>query len=793
MITRRALLQSAVLLPGLRFPRFQAAQRAGGAGDLTPVPFSRVEIRDEFWAPRMDVNRRISIWHCFDRMNWNDAFGVSKLIEAAAYMLALAPDPKLEAYVDGRIAAMVASLETRLVRPDLAVRIPGHFLEAAVAYARATGKRTMLDAALADGRSIDANFGPGRKTYVSEHEGQKIGLIALARDTGDDRYWRLAQFFLEARGRPDYPRKGVYAADRTYAQDQAPVVDQRDAVGHCVRATFLYIALTDLAAHTRDARYRRVAGAIWEDVVCRKMYVTGGIGSIRFHEQFGAPYELPNLSAWSETCASYGNAVWNHRMFLLHGDGRYIDVMERVLYNAFADGVSLNGDRFFYQNPLKSFGDYERFEWINVPCCPPNVVRLTASIGGYVYAQAPGAIYVNLFIAGRAAIGLDHGNTVTVTQQTRYPWEGRVTIAIEPERASTFALAVRIPGWATGRAVPGELYRYADVGAVQPRVGVNGRIVPIDIANGYARIARMWRPGDVVEIDLPMPVRRVTANDGVREDRGMTALERGPLVYCAEWPDNGGHALDVVIPDEAVLGSEWRSELLGGTQVITGKVQALARDADGVSTKTRPRDLVAIPYHRWSNRGMGEMAVWMPRSPQDAWIAPVPSAPIAAVRASEPAEKRWTGYNDQNDDQGALYDGRDPLSSADESWRYVRLRPASGTAAWIEYSFASPSTIGSAAVYFFDDRRFCTLPASWRLLYRDGDAWRPVTNRDPYPVAKDAFNRVRFDPVTTAAVRLEIEPTTTKYKAGEIGPPDAMFIRDDIEWRECGLLEWRIA
>ncbi|HEY3884976.1 MAG TPA: hypothetical protein VGL62_07205, partial [Vicinamibacterales bacterium] len=304
---------------------------------------------------------------------------------------------------------------------------------------------------------------------------------------------------------------------------------------------------------------------------------------------------------------------------------------------------------------------------------------------------------------------------------------------------------------------------------------------------------RLWNTGDVVEIDLPMPVRRAVADGGVGEDRGMMALERGPLVYCAEWPDNGGHALDVAVPDDAALASEWRGELLGGTHVITGNVQALVRAGDGVSTTARPHDLVAIPYHRWSNRGMGEMAVWMPRLTKDAWIAPAPPAPIVSVRASEPAEKRWTGYNDQNDDQGALYDGRDPLSSADESWRYVRLRPANGTPAWIEYSFASPSTIASTAVYFFDDRRFCILPASWRLLYRDGDAWRPVANRDPYSVAKDAFSRVRFDPVTTEAVKLEIVPTTTMYKAGEIGPPDAMFIREDIDWRECGLLEWRIA
>ncbi|HEX4566756.1 MAG TPA: beta-L-arabinofuranosidase domain-containing protein [Vicinamibacterales bacterium] len=792
-ITRRGLLQSLMFLPALPRPAWAARSSVGSPAGIRPLAFTDVDVHDEFWAPRMEVNRRVSIRHCFERMTGNDAFGVSKLIEAAAYMLALRPDPDLQGYVDQRIDAMVASITPRLGNPDLVVRIPGHFHEAAVAYARATGKRTMLNAAIADARAIDAQFGPGRRTYISEHEGQKIGLMALARETGDERYWDLARFFLDERGKPDYPRRGVYADDRTYAQDQARVIDQRGAVGHAVRATFLYIALTDLAAHTRDDRYVHAANAIWEDVVFRKMYLSGGIGSIRFHERFGAPYELPNLSAWGETCAAYGNAVWNYRMFLLHGDARYIDVMERVLYNAFAGGVSLTGDRFFYQNPLKSFGDYERFEWINVPCCPPNVVRLTASIGGYVYAHGPGAIYVNLFVGSRARVVLDGAAPVTLTQRTQYPWDGRVTIAVESGRAAKWALFVRMPGWARDVPVPGDLYRYADRSSERPRIAINGRTASVETVSGYARIERAWKPGDTVEIALPMPVRRVAANVAVRENRGTVALERGPLVYCAEWPDNGGHALNIVIPDDTSFTSEWRPGLLDGTQVIAGMVQAVARGADGVSTEARPHALVAVPYHRWSNRGTGEMAVWMPRAPADAWIAPVLPSPIADVHTSGVVAKRWTGYNDQNDDAGALYDGRDPLSSADESWRYLRLRPPTGVPAAVEYAFKSPSTIASAAVYWFDDRRFCRLPASWRILHRDGDRWQPVVNRDHYSIEKDAFNRVRFEPVTTDAVRLEIEPTTTRYKAGDIGPPDAMFIRDDIEWRECGLLEWRIA
>jgi hypothetical protein len=246
------------------------------------------------------------------------------------------------------------------------------------------------------------------------------------------------------------------------------------------------------------------------------------------------------------------------------------------------------------------------------------------------------------------------------------------------------------------------------------------------------------------------------------------------------------------VPDEAPLESEWRKDLLGGTQAIVGRVMAIHRAADGVSTEKRPHDLVAIPYHRWSNRGMGEMAVWLPRTREAAWIAPAPPPPIRVVRSSGEVRKTWTGYNDQNSDIGAVHDGRDPLSSADESYRYLRMRPAAGTPAWIEYELSGPTGLSSAAVYWFDDRRFCRLPQSWRLLYKDGGEWRPVSSRDAYTTIKDAFNRVRFEPVTTTAVRLEVEPVTTHYAAGEIGPPDAMFISEAIDWREVGLLEWRI-
>ena len=794
-LTRRSLLLSALLTPALgRLRSLAPESQTSSDYPIAPVPLTQVDLTDSFWAPRMEVNRNVSIWHCFDRMKeHSEDFSSPRLIEGAAYMIAKRPDPKLESYCDQLIDELVSGITPRLSDPDKAVRVSGHFLEAAAAYYAVTGKRKMLDCAMRDVDVIDANFGPRKKTYISEHEGQKIGLIRLYRQTGDERCLRLAKFLLDERGKEDYPRTGEYLHDRTYAQDHAPVIKQNAAVGHCVRATYLYIPLTDIAALTSRPEYAAADEKIWEDVVYRKTYLTGSIGSIRFHEQFGAPYELPNLSAWNETCAAYGNVVWNHRMFLFHGDARYIDVMERILYNGFADGVSLKGDRFYYQNPLKSFGDYERFDWINVPCCPPNVVRLMASLGSYIYAQSRDAVYVNLFVASNAKIDLPGKNSVTLRQETSYPWDGNVKIHINPERAQKFAVLVRIPGWAQNQVMPGDLYAYADANTEKPAVSVNGKSLGLDMERGYVRVHRTWSKNDVVELNLPMPVRRVHAHPQVRENQSMVALERGPIVFCAEWPDNNGHALNIVMPDAAELKTEWRSDLLNGVQVVTANVQALTRAADGVSVEQRPHELVAIPYHAWANRGMGEMAVWLPRDSSKAWIAPVAPAPIAAVNSSGGVPKTWTGYNDQNSDIGALYDGKDPLHSADESYRYFKMRPQVAERAWIEYEFKSATKISSSQVYWFDDRRFCRLPQSWQLLYKDGPEWKPVTNAEPYGVIKDEFSIVKFEPVTTTAIRIEIEPTTKAYKKGDIGPPDAMFIDADIEWREFGILEWRVA
>jgi hypothetical protein len=778
-------LAAAVALSSIASILSGAAPSSDAFGVAKPVPAADVQITDAFWAPKMEVNRRVSLPHVLARSQERGGVGPAQLVEAAGYMLeAHRDDPALVNIADQMVDRFAAGSAARASRPELGT---GEFFEAAVAYYQSTGKRKALDAAIAAADAMADTYGPGKKTYISGHEGIDIGLLSLYRATGNARYLDLAKFFLDERGKDDYPRTGEYAIDRTYAQDQAPVAMQTSAVGHAVRATFLYIPLADMAGLSGQPPYARAADAIWTDAVGAKSYITGGIGSIRFHEQFGAPYELPNLSAWNETCAAYGNVGWNRSMFMLHKDATYIDEMERILYNAFLDGVSLDGDRFFYQNPLMSYGNYERFDWINTPCCPPNVVRLIASIGGYIYATDEDDIFMNLFVGSRAKV-----NGVTLTQDTRYPWDGHVHLAVDPAAPKTFALKIRVPGWTSDTVMPGGPYRFLDRAPTAVTFALNGAAVHPTIANGYATLARSWRAGDVVDITMPMPVRRVVADPRVKDDDGRVAIERGPLVYTAEWPDNGGHALNVVVPDAAPLGTEFRRDLLGGVQVVTASVSEVVR-APGGATTTQPHQLVAIPYFAWANRGAGEMQVWLPRQASLARPTPiVPPSPIARVQSSGGIEKKWTGYNDQNDDIAAVYDGVTPISSADESHLYFRMRPPVGEAAWVEYDFAKATTIASTDVYFADDRRFCKLPASWRIVYKDGDSWKPVVAKAAYAVSKDQFNRVTFTPVTTTAVRIEIEPATRHYKSGEIGPPDAMFLSKDMDWREFGLIEWKV-
>ncbi len=612
---------------------------------LTAVSFTDVTIADDFWAPRLETNRKVTIAYDFEKCeqtgridNFAKAGGLMegefegiyfndsdlyKVMEGAAYSLKIYPDPELEKYVDGVIEKIAAaqwedgylytfySLPQRQpekrwtdVRNKHELYCAGHFFEAAVAYYQATGKREILDVAIRLADYIDSVFGPGKKHDVPGHEEIEMGLVKLYGVTGEKRYLALAKFFLDERGR-GHGRK-IYGE---YCQDHKPVVEQNAAVGHAVRAVYLYSGMADVAALTSDADYVEALGRIWQDVVSKKMYITGGIGARGGGESFGEDYELPNATAYCETCAAIANAMWNHRMSLLHGDAKYIDVLERVIYNGFLSGISLSGNKFFYPNPLASDGKYQRSPWFGCACCPTNIVRFMPSLPGYAYAQQADNVYVNLFIAGSAAIRICQ-NTVGLQQQTRYPWDGDVRITVEPEHSGQFTVCVRIPGWAQNSPVPSDLYSYPDRSREEVSLKVNGNPIALNIVKGYARIRRTWEKGDVIELNLPMPIRRVQAHEKIKDNRGRTAVERGPVVYCFEGADNPKGVANLVLPIDAKLQSEYHGDLLGGIVTITGRGQ-IRQDGKKV---VEDIDVVAIPYYAWAHRGKNEMAVWIPKS-----------------------------------------------------------------------------------------------------------------------------------------------------------------------------------
>ncbi|MCX5639027.1 MAG: glycoside hydrolase family 127 protein, partial [Planctomycetota bacterium] len=546
--------------------------RMEGSHELTsprPVPFSNIIVADEFWAPRIETNRTVTIPHdfrkCeetgridnfakaggsmkgkFEGIRFNDS-DVFKVIEGAAYSLSTYPDPNLSEYLDSLITKIAAAQENdgylytcRTIDPN---NLPkdagqtrwlylisshelysvGHLYEAAVAHYRATGKRTLLDVAIKNADLIDRTFGPGKKRDVPGHQEIEIGLVKLSRLTGNEKYLKLAKFFLDQRGRPE----GHHLYGK-YSQDHKPVIDQNEAVGHAVRAGYMYCAMGDVALLTGDQAYIKALDLIWEDVVSKKLYLTGGIGARGSGESFGSDYELPNKTAYCETCAAIANAMWNYRMFLLHRDAKYIDVLERVIYNGFLSGVSMKGDEFFYQNPLENAGDYQRSPWFGCACCPPNVARFIPSLPGYAYTQQNDDLYVNLFIGGNAIIRTNN-NTVYLKQQTRYPLDGNVEITVEPTRSQEFAVYIRIPGWAQNRPVPSDLYRYLSEPASdgfgelgrdgkEVMLKVNGSSVSLDINNGYSRIRRKWEKGDIIELELPMPIQRVLSHQNVKDN-----------------------------------------------------------------------------------------------------------------------------------------------------------------------------------------------------------------------------------------------------------------------------------
>jgi DUF1680 family protein len=690
------LIEAAFLSFLLAFPVGAEAAGTGTQKDypIRPVPFTDVQIEDDFWAPRLETNRKVSIPYAFRQIEETgivDNFAIAgglkqgsyqggrqyhdseffKVIEGASYTLRLTPDTELERYVT-KLADLIAAAQEddgylytwRTVDPEgLDVRRcgktrwsnlsfghelynVGHLYEAALAYYQATGNRTLLDVAVKNAELINKEFGPGRRTAPPGHQEIEIGLCKLYRLTGDERYLKLAKFFLDERGYQHGGRE-LYGAKR---QDHKPVLEQDEAVGHAVRAGYMYSAMADVAALTGDERYIKAIDTIWENVVSKKQCITGSVGARHKNEAFGDNYELPNRTAYNETCAAIANMMWNHRLFLLHGDAKYIDVLERVLYNGFLPGVSLSGDKFFYCNPLESDGKWKfnkgwatRFPWSASMCCPTNVTRFLPSLPGYMYAQRDDTVYINLFIGGSGKVRIND-NTVLLTQETRYPWDGKVKITVEPERAAEFAIYVRIPGWASNQPVPSDLYRYVKENNGKVTLRVNGRRADLNREKGFAKLRRKWKKGDVIQLSLPMSVRRVLCNERVEENRGKMALERGPIVYCVEWFDNGGKIDNIKVSDDDEFEVACASAALGGVNVIKG-------------TKS---GFLAIPYYAWSHRGVGEMAVWLPRNAEE-------TGPSQGFVLKADSFKHYVDRFNEND-----VEYFPPSISNEEAWEFMK-------------------------------------------------------------------------------------------------------------------------
>jgi DUF1680 family protein len=774
-----------------------AAWAAAANLPVSAVPVKNVKIQDEFWTPRVDKNRTVTLPMLLDHVAAQGPVE-GRLIESAAYILSIQQDPALRARIERMFDRTIAQLRRQkgvwANRGDGPGFSAGHFFEGAVAYYDATGDRKLLDAAIDIADDLANTFGPGRRYDIFNHEEIEIGLMKLYRATNNPKYLNLARFFVDVRGTTQGGRQ-MYGS---YSQDHMPVREQSRAIGHAVRATYLYIALADLAALTGDSGYAAASDRIWTDAVSKRTFVTGGIGSYRAEEDFGDDYDLPNAAAWNEICAAVGNILWNQRMFLLDQDARYVDEMERILYNGFLVGVSQTGDRFLYQAPLMGFAGFQRQPRFGPNCCPPNLARLLAELGGLIYAAGTDRAYVNLFIGGSASLEVG-GASVTLSQHTEYPWDGATRLTVEPARQTRFSLMLRIPDWASGPSISGGLYRFVDAAKTDFTLTVNGRAVQPAIEKGYARVDRTWSKGDVVELRFGMPVHRVVADARVADDRDRVAFQRGPIVFCAERLDNRDGVFNLVVPDDTRFAFEYRKDLLGGVGTLKGD----ARETNSV------RAVTLTPYYAFGNRTASEMAVWLARTPARAVRPPAPTIASTSRATSSVANgtvaDNYPGHNpptverrmyplsqDGSGGIAAIYDQVQPVNSEDGSGRFLRIHPQSGDQAWVQYDFAKPSRISSSSVYWKDDKQLCILPKGWQLLYKDGDQWKPVAHASAYGVAPDQFNKVTFDPVTATGLRLEIQLQPKVYKTGKLGPPDGNYMDHDLTWYEGGVIEWTV-
>ena len=620
---------------------------------IDPVSFSQVNITDNFWKPKIDKVATKTLAACiyqteivtgrirnFEKVARNkgekhegifyDDSDVFKALEAMGYSLKTHPSIEMEKKCDewiDKIAAAQQSdgyLNTFYTLNELEKRYTdmsmhedynaGHMIEAGVAYFNATGKRKLLEVCIRWADHFDAIFGPTKRHWVTGHQELELALVKLYKATQNKKYLQLADWLLSERGHQN--AKGYTWTDwkdTAYAQDLVPVKDQKEITGHAVRAMYLYTGAADVATQTGDTAYLKAMRTVWEDVVYRNMYITGGIGSAGSNEGFSKDYDLPNEQAYCETCASVGMVFWNQRMNSLTGNSSYIDVLERSLYNGALDGLSLSGDRFFYGNPLASRGQHQRKEWFGTACCPANIARLVASLGNYIYATTEKSIYVNLFVGSSTNLSLAGGN-VTVKMATNYPWDGKINLQIDPVKKSSFSVYLRIPGWEQGKTFTKGLYEFANFKPSNYTLKVNGVEVATRVESGYLVVEREWKKGDQVLYDLPMQVNRLVSSANLKFDNNRVAIQRGPMVYCVEGADNDNKAWDFILPSTVDFELSDQTILDEPIKALSAIVPVMTVSADGNSLQMEKKKITAIPYYTWANRGKNEMQVWLPTS-----------------------------------------------------------------------------------------------------------------------------------------------------------------------------------
>ena len=773
-------------------------------GHLNPVPFTSVHLNDQFWAPKIEINRTVSIPSAFKKCEETgrmdnfalagglikgehqgdfpfDDTDVYKVLEGASYTLAVEYDAKLDHYLDSLITLIGAGQEEdgylytcltnkceRLKRwygegrwdrlNSHELYNCGHLYEAAVAHYQATGKRSLLTIAIKNADLVNQVFGPGegQKKVPSGHPIVEMALVKLYRVTNDEKYLKLARFFIDETG------KGTDGHElNEYSQDHKPIVEQDEAVGHAVRLGYLYSGVTDVASLMHDKQLMEATKCVWENVVSKKLYITGGIGSRAQGEGFGPNYELPNMTDYCETCASISNVYWNYRLFLNDGNSKYYDVLERVLYNGVISGVSLSGDKFFYDNPLESVHNHDRAPWFGCACCPGNITRFMASIPGYIYTTDEHSVYVNLFSEGHAdvAVGKD---TLSLTQKTQYPWSGKLTISVDKKTNERVGLKIRIPGWAQNQPVPSDLYHFVENVTDTYTIKVNGKKKSPEMVNGYAILREKWNAGDQIEVEFPMPVRKIKASEKVINDHNKLAYQRGPIVYCFEDKDNNNaYLFDEFVSQDAKVSSQFEENLLGGVVTLTMKASRVSQSGDAKTIE--PATLKAIPYYAWNNRGTANMLVWLPSAEESAIVKPAYS-PADSAKAFSSTD--WAP---------GLNDGFTPKNSGDTDKSYFYWWQKEGSEETVDYEFKEPVVLSQSSVYWLNMDHYdgnYKVPEKWSLLYKDSKGkWVPVETSDVFTVELDKYNTVNFKPVKTKALRI-----TAQLQKGESG----------------GILEWKV-